>query len=264
MRFGEVTSPELSALDKEKLILVCPLGSCEQHGPHLPLATDTLLISRIAEAVEARLPERVMLAPTIWTGSSQSHLRFQGVVSLDALFFAEYVVRLCRGWLRDGFRRVLLLNGHGGNVASARVALRALKDESPDALVTFSSYWDLGKAAVQSVRESGPGGIGHACEMETSLMLWLAPDLVRMDKVASGGRFRASRYTMQDLYAPGPVDVAFDHHDISCTGVHGNPELASADKGRQFFDGIVDAVAGFVEEFRTWDVRPSTGREAGE
>ena len=252
MRFGELKSPQLAALDKERLILVLPLGSCEQHGPHLPLFTDTILVTRIAEALEARFPDDVILAPTAWAGSSASHLRFAGVVSLDAIFFAEYLVRLCQSWLRDGFRRLFLLNGHGGNIAPARVALRALKDAHPGALVAFSSYWDLGKTTIQAVRESGPGGIGHACEMETSLMLWLAPELVDMEKARNGGRWRKSAYTTQDICAPGPVDVAFDHHEISCTGVHGDPELATAAKGRRFFEGIVADVAGFVEEFRTW------------
>src|SRR5262245_15852314 len=252
MRYAEIRAEQIRNIDKERAILLLPLGSCEQHGQHLPVFTDTIIISRIAEELEKRFPNLIVLTPTVWVGSSSSHLRFPGVVSVDALFYAKYLINICNNYIRDGFKRIFLLNGHGGNIAPARVSLRMIKDEHPDIQVVFSSYWDLAQASIQSIRESGPGGIGHACELETSLMLFLEPELVQMEKAKNGGRVRESKYIGCDIYDPSRVLVAFDHDELNPLGVHGEPEIASKEKGVRFFDGVISDIAGFIEELQFW------------
>ncbi|MCS6806823.1 MAG: creatininase family protein [Acidobacteriota bacterium] len=252
MRYAELTADEIRGLDKRATVLMLPLGSCEQHGRHLPVLSDTIIVTRIAEAVEQRFPTQIALVPTVWVGSSSSHRRFAGAVSLDAVSYAQYLRDLCQSFIRDGFRKILLLNGHGGNIDPAKVALRMIKDAHPEVIVVLASYWELAEAVIQAIRESRPGGIGHACELETSLLLFLAPGLVNLEKATSGGQFRESKYLGRDIYEASRVYVAVDHDELSPSGVYGDPTKASKEKGERLFNGIVAALGEFIEEFQSW------------
>ncbi len=237
------------------LVAIAPLGSFEQHGPHLPLTTDTDIITAIAGGVERAMPEKVLLLPCLWIGHSTHHMHFPGTLDIPQMHYIAVVQDLCRSILAMGATRVLLLNGHGGNDVPVRAALREVKTELQGRAgvhVLYAAYWMLAAASIRQVRESEPGGLGHACEMETSLMLHLHPERVRMELARRDGPKHASLYRKADMQLAKPAYSVNEFHEISESGVVGHPDLATAEKGERFFDAIVRDVTAFVEDLLTW------------
>ena len=252
MLLENLTWPEVKQLKVATKIVVLPLGSFEQHGPHLPLTTDTDLVTAIARGVERARPNRILCLPTLWPGHSTHHLAFPGTLSVSQRPYLELVLELCRSIADMGARKVFLLNGHGGNDVPLRAALRELKTEFPKVKFVFASYWSIAAQRIKAVRESALGGLGHACEMETSLMLHLHPDRVKLRRAKRDGPKHTDPYRQADLLYGRPVYFVNEFHEVSKTGTVGHPELATAAKGKRFLDGIVEEVTAFVDHFAKW------------
>ena len=116
MKFQELTSPRLASIERDQTLVVIPIAAVEQHGPHLPTGTDTLICTAVAEALEARLSAQVLLTPTLWLGASAHHLRLGATLDSQLTTYIATLVDVLRSVLDDGFLRVMLLNGHGGNL----------------------------------------------------------------------------------------------------------------------------------------------------
>src|SRR5260370_15743451 len=127
MKFHEMTAPQLSQVPRDTTIVVAPIAACEQHSRHLPTFTDTLLVTAVAEGVEQRLPEQMLLLPTQWFGASSHHLRFGATLSAEVDTHIDLICDLLRPLLDDGYKRLLVLNGHCGNNDTMQVALRRLQ-----------------------------------------------------------------------------------------------------------------------------------------
>lgn len=252
MLLENLSWPEVKSLKVENKIVVFPLGSFEQHGPHLPLTTDTDLVTAVARGIEKKLPKKILLLPTLWTGHSTHHLFFPGTLSVSQQPYMQMVIELCRSIISMDGRKIFLLNGHGGNDVPLRVVLRELKTEFPKTQIVFASYWNIAAQTIKDVRESELGGLGHACEMETSLMLHLHPDRVKMRLAKKDGPKHTDIYRKADMQYSRPIYFVNDFHEVSKSGVVGEPELASAEKGKKFFTGIVKEVTAFVEDFSKW------------
>lgn len=255
MLLERLTSPAVRNLDLSSRVVVVPLGSLEQHGNHLPLITDSAIVGAVARAVDAELPDDVITLPTLWLGHSTHHLAFSGTVSAYQEHYVAIVVDMCRSLVSAGARRIFLLNGHGGNDVPVRYALREVKSHfpnRPDLHVVFASYWHLAADTLQSIRESGVGGVGHACEMETSVMLHLHPELVDTAAARRDGPEQVPPYRTSDMLIASPVYRVYEFDEVSETGTIGYPDLASPEKGALFFQGIVRDVVSFVRDFRNW------------
>ncbi|MFC8517192.1 mycofactocin biosynthesis peptidyl-dipeptidase MftE [Streptomyces sp. NPDC057257] len=200
------------------LVLV-PLGSFEQHGPHLPLDTDTRIADAVAHAVAARLPGEVVVAPPVVYAASGEHQGFPGTVSIGNEALRLVLVELVRS-LTLWSGRVVLLNGHGGNAGCLADAVRRLVAEGQD---------------VVHVPCSPAGGDAHAGHTETSLMLHLAPELVHMDRA-----WRGNPTPIRELM---PALVAGGVAAVSASGVLGDPTTATAEEGARLFDALVADVA---------------------
>ena len=246
MLLQQLTWPEVK--QAAGLVCVLPLGATEQHGPHLPLWTDAAIIGEIARRVEAELKDRVVFAPVQTIGHSPHHQHF-GSVSLDLPAYVAFIKATCRSLVGMGFRRIFLLNGHGGNDVPCRAALSELKCEIPDASIAFASYWALAAAEFNAIRSSPSGGMGHACEMETSIMLQLYPDQVHLDRAKDDGTSGETSYRLLDMLRPQPYFMVRDFHELSRTGTLGMPSHASAEKGMRFLDAAVGAVNRFLTAF---------------
>jgi creatinine amidohydrolase len=231
--------------------VVVPTGSIEQHGPHLPFDTDSFLCTRVVEAAAARASESgpVLLTPTVCFGASEHHMAFAGTVTLEPGTFADTVAEICTSLAEHGFRRLLVVNGHGGNTALLAATVQQLGFEAP-VLAAAVDYYSFARDVVAEVRESPPGGIGHACEFETSLMLHLRPESVRRERIVRElrpQRFAAESY---DLFQAGEVRAHWKTHELSRSGVMGAPDLATEEKGRLVFAACVEGLAGLIEELR--------------
>lgn len=231
MKFDQMTSPDLAAVDREHTVVMIPIAAVEQHGPHLPTGTDTIICTAIAQEAEQQLAERVLLTPTFWLGASAHHLRFGATLNLDLETYSSTLCDIGMSLLDDGFARLLFINGHGGNVDPMRVALRQLQHEYPGALLAAGSYWSIAEDLIRETLEGDQKFVGHACEFETSMILHLKPELVAQDRVADAGKLVADN-----------IDGLFLSRDMkhrTQQGCTGRPDLASAEKGRDLFEGIV-------------------------
>lgn len=246
---------DVKRLNVGKKTVIFPLGSFEQHGHHLPLTTDTDIVTAVARGVEHNLPAKSLCLPTLWPGHSTHHLFFPGTLSVDQSHYINLITDLCSSIIGMGARRIFLLNGHGGNDVPARAAMRELKSGfkgTRGLQLVFASYWTLAARSIKEIRESEIGGLGHACEMETSIMLHLFPDRVRMERARRDGPRHTDPYRRADMLYSRPVYFVNEFHEVSKTGVVGHPESATAKKGKAFLDAIIRDVTEFADDFAKW------------
>jgi creatinine amidohydrolase len=239
MKFHEMTAPELRRVPRDSTVIVAPIAACEQHSHHLPTFTDTILVTAVAEGVELRLPRQVLLLPTLWLGASHHHLPFGGTLSAAVDVHVTILCELLTPLLEDGYQRVLVLNGHGGNIDTLHMALRRLQPRFRDRLLTGASYWELAEKELAALADGPRKGMGHACEFETSMVLALRPELVRREAIKNDPR--ADEPALRGLFNAEDMKQNTDH------GAVGYPELASSDKGRAFLNAAVERTAEVVQ-----------------
>ena len=234
MKLAELHWPEVNKLDREKIVAVVPVGSMEQHGPHLPFQVDTFVSSRLAEDLEKSMPE-ILLLPPIWSGVSAHHMDFPGSITVRAKVFIDLLHDICASLHHHGFRRIVLLNGHGGNRSSLEVLGQELFVEFGLTVNTLA-YWDLVPDLVKSLKKSKSKGMGHSGELETSLMLYLAPQWVNQRDIPQG---------LLGVEDEGPTEgikryVNMKEH--SEQGVIGMPSAATPEIGAKLYQGALNAL----------------------
>ncbi len=254
MQWHEQSWPVIQRLDK-RIPVVIPLGSCEQHGRHLPVLVDTFQVAAIAERVEQRLGNQVLMTPALWVGSSHHHLDFPGTISLRPSLYTQVIQDLARCVLRAGFKRFFFLNGHGGNetpVAQALSELVATDDQADACHLALASWWQVGRAAMAPNRHGmASEALSHACEYETSLMLFLRPELVHQAQ-ARDVVDRLKNAWVDSSAAGGRVAVFHRFARFTAPGSIGTPTQATAEKGKSLFGAVVDEIVHFLEDFAHW------------
>lgn len=260
MLWHEQCWPTIQKLDRNTPVVI-PLGACEQHGRHLPLFVDSIQISALAQRVETILGQRVLLAPTLWLGSSHHHKDFPGTLSVPPSLYSQVIKQIVASVLRADFTRIFLFNAHGGNETPCAQALSELVgecDRADDAYLVFSSWWRVGSEAIKPDKHGlTTPFVSHACEYETSMMLFLRPDLVQMNQIDQGKPVLDSPFF--NFEYDGRVGVYRRYHRLTSSGVLGEPSAASDAKGRSLFDAVVADVVAFLEDFTTWPDLPKIG-----
>lgn len=248
MQLAELTWPAVAALDK-RLPVVVPNAAIEQHGHHLPLATDSLLLEEIARRAGERLGDRAVWTPLVWLGSSAHHLDFAGTLTAAPRTYLDLLADLLENLLAHGFRRIVLLAGHGGNIVPSQQAVfeaRQRHRRRDDLLLLAACYWNLGCRPAQVDPTLRQASMGHACEWETSMVLRIAPYLVgdycAAGSVPCGGGFE-------------PATRGWVTRDRSAAGHIGEPAAASAEKGETLLRLFSDDVVRLVERMAQWDGR---------
>ena len=255
MHFEELSSREVQGLDRDRTILILPLGSVEQHGRHMPLGTDTMLALAVSHAAAERLQGRVLVLPPPWYGFSAHHMRFAGSISLRPETLMAVAEDVVGSVVQHGFRRILLVNGHGGNAGVIDVLAAKLgKSHYGKARIAGVTYFHLASAAIARLRQSKPGGMGHACEFETSMLMHLRPELVAIKEAKTTYPDPGSPYLTTDLIGASRVRTYMDFADLSESGTLGDPALASPEAGARFFAAVVDELVNFIEDFGQWTI----------
>lgn len=248
MKLQEMTWPEVAGLDRDEILVLAPIAACEQHSRHLPTFTDTILCGGIAERVEKRLSEKVLLLPTLWLGASDHHLPFGATLTVGVDTHILLLTELLIPLLEDDFKRALILNGHGGNIETLRVALRQLQPEYPDRLLTGASYWELAERELAELARGGRKDMGHACEFETAMMMHFRPDLVRAAEIKNDHQPLPD--VLRGLYVAEDMGVRTDQ------GCVGYPEAATPESGKAFVSAIVDRVTEVCGELLKHEIVP--------
>ncbi len=235
MKLAEMTWPEMAEVDRSQTVLLAPYAACEQHGPHLPFYVDTFLCTAVAEGVERLLPEKVLLLPTQWLGASAHHLPFFGTLTADLDQHIQLMVHPLEQYLKQGWKKVFILNGHGGNIDTYHIALRALHERYGDAELMAASYWEIASAEIAAHLTGPRKQVGHACEAETAMMLAVRPDLVRMHL--------AEDCHMTTSPGIGAAYVPTNMKGRTRRGVVGYPSRATAEQGKAMLEAVVGRIA---------------------
>ena len=255
-RYEKLTWPEINdAVDLGQVCFV-PCGAVEQHGPHLPLDVDLVCPLGIARGAGEQIPDKMLVLPIVAYGYTGHVMDFPGTINSDYRTFQEHVLDITRSLAYHGFKKIVLFNGHGSNMPNLDLVARRGNLET-DAECICLAWWNLltvDKEFLPSWRESKfPGGCSHACELETSLYLYLDGDNVRKDQIKSGVvsfNEEDSPFQWVDLLGQGPATVVSWTSSYSDTGVLGDAELASEEKGRRAYEEAVKQLVRFVTWFK--------------
>jgi creatinine amidohydrolase len=255
LEWARLKASELRTLAERDAIVLVPVAAMEQHGPHLPVMVDSLLCAEVALRTARRVAARqaVVVAPTVWSGLSEHHMPFGGTFTLDFATFFALLRCLCRSLLTHGFRRIFLLNGHGGNRFALRVVVDELSGELGASLAT-ATYWEPAAGAIARILEQQPG-VQHACEAETSMVLALRPELVDQARFAEAA-FAEPPHAVTQRGA----HVWRSFAARTPTGVIGDPTAASAAKGERLLDAAAKAITELLLDDDCWIARaPPSG-----
>ena len=246
VRWERLTAPELRGLAERNAVVVVPVASLEQHGPHLPVWTDSFLGHAVAvRAGELCEDLPAVVLPPMWLGLSEHHFPFGGTISVDYATFAAILRCIVKSLLADGFSRIMLFNSHGGNIDPLAVSARELAHEFGIPVLTTT----ITKVAPEAITAAltAQKGIHHACEGETSLWMHLDPSQVRMEEIAnsvSPGNFDSGSQVSSRFWSfseRAPV-----------TGVRGDARAATPEKGRVIFEAMAEGLAKELRDMAMW------------
>lgn len=246
MYLADLKWPEVAALSKDTPVII-PVAALEQHGPHMPVYTDSLLTQELVRRMEERMGAQLLFTPLMWLGNSHHHMNFPGTLSAEPRLYIDLLNNLLDNLIAHGFKRLIIFNGHGGNDTPGKQSVfetRQKYRQRGDLLLLFITYWNLGAEPWLADPTIQQRVMGHACEWETSMVLRIAPHLVgdlgKVDAVPFGNPFEpASRgWVMQDRSAPGHV---------------GDPRNATAEKGEVLLESFKGAALQFLERVVAWN-----------
>ncbi len=262
-RYEKLTWPEINDAIELEQVCILPCGAVEQHGPHLPLDVDLVCPTGIARGAGKQIPEKMLVLPIVAYGYTGHVMDFPGTINSHYEHFIHHVLDITKSLAYHGFKKIVLLNGHGSNMPNLDLVARRTNLET-DAECVCCAWWNLltvDKEFLPGWRESKfPGGCAHAGELETSLYMYLDGDHVRNDQIKNGVisfNEEESPFQWIDLFAAGPASVISWTSSYSETGVLGEAELANPEKGQQAYEEAVRQLCRFVTWFkdRTKDQR---------
>ena len=256
-RYEALTWQEIDEAVAQKKAIVLPVAATEQHGHHLPLDVDVRQVVAVCEGAGKRAPESMLVMPAVPYGYCHHVMDFPGTVNIQPSTFVNFLLDITRSVAYHGFERIVIVNGHGSNHPLVEQAGRQTNLQT-GALCCTLSWWQLvADYWNREVRESGPGGCAHACELETSMYLHLNENGVRKDRIRGAVHADvrevpgANKWQLVDLtLGSGPVGVVGWTSQMSETGSIGTPELGTAEKGRKAFDHAVERLVELVRWFR--------------
>jgi len=246
MELGSATWTDVR--DCETDLAVVPVGSTEQHGPHAPLGTDVLTAEAIADAAVERLDREVVRAPAIPVGIAEEHRQFPGTMWVSPETFRDYVREAIASLAHHGFDRVVIVNGHGGNVDALReVGARLTRDDTAYT-VPFTWFDAVGEHSSK---------MGHGGPLETALLREITPELLREDRLEEASAGAADGWGEWVSH----VNLAYDSAEFSENGVVGDPTAGTAELGDELFELAIEALCRLLEAVADRAVSPSDRRE---
>ena len=252
--WNELTVPNFRKLMEEKPVAAVVVGSCEQHARHLPLGTDTILGEYMLKEAARKSKSTVLMLPTVSYGFSMHHMAYPGSVSLNQSTLVAAIEDIFLAVRKTGLKRLLALSSHGGNTASLQYAMNELGAKHGIKLI-FTRYWDHAASYIQNEwRESEMGGLGHAGEMETALMMAVRPELVDRSQLDGYAIAPGNDWFGPDMFASNRIMMYNAFNEYAKDGNVGLPAYASAQKGQVLCEYVTDRLAEFIDGF--WEDNP--------
>jgi creatinine amidohydrolase len=250
--WAELTAPEIQRLREDAAVVLLPVGSIEQHGPHLPVDTDISGAYETAKEISRRRRYAVV-APPVWWGLSGQHRKFPGFLTLRPETFYGLLQDLCDSILDQGFTNLVVVVGHASNKPVVTMLVGQMA-ERRNARILQLNYLELARDVFMKIRRSGIGGDAHAGELETAVQMHLRPGWVRLDDVpvhpVDPARDFGHSAAMKDIFAPGQIVVGWDLATSFPEGVMGDPSVATPDTGKAVWNAIISRACEIVDEYR--------------
>lgn len=247
-----IISVDFEKIDKDKSIVLLPIAATEQHGKHLPVGTDSMILEALLEkfAKEKEMPVgNVIIAPQVWVGKSNEHMSFPGTLTFKAMTLYSMIEELTDSIVAHGFKKIMLTNAHGGNTDLLNLISRDLRIKHKIEVYVFdwwfTSFWQ--ELLSEKKDSQSPYGVFHACELETSLMMAIAPETVNEDAIVDetpDAMFEGKEFV--SLY--GPITMGWETKDVTSGGVIGCPTCASAQKGKEMLQYATDKLERILVE----------------
>ena len=248
MFLERMTSQDIDALDRDNTLAVCCISATEQHSLHLPLGTDYFIGTELVRRLESALESRLLCLSAVWFGSSSHHMDFAGTISVSPSTMRAVVRDIAEALYAYRFSKILFLNSHGGNRVLLASAIQELGELLPRLHVVGATYWELAREELSAVRESPFGGMGHACELETSVMLAICPAIVDMSKAEPDGIMSESEFGRHETLSGPLVSTYQTMKQITHHGGYGDPSTASAEKGERMLGVITPRLVALCSD----------------
>ncbi|HEX2653492.1 MAG TPA: creatininase family protein [Xanthobacteraceae bacterium] len=251
--WNRLTAEELREKAAQDAIVLLPVASTEQHGPHLTTGVDMFLAGegcrRAAQIVSKTRP--IVVAPVVWMGLAEHHIAFGGTFSLSISTYHALLRDLCRSILRAGFKKILIVNGHGGNIAALNALITDLTHELDAPIATTTLYNLPHESGAYAKILEDQQGVRHACEAETSMMLAIAPDCVRRERIGEAFGPGGNR----GLGIVPALNLWKSFQEITPSGVMGDARKATAEKGEKLFDSAAELLAERLIAGEPWKLK---------
>ncbi len=259
---GDLAWPDAEkAVESEKVVLL-PLGSVEQHGPHLPLDTDTVTAFEVCKRIGRAIPSRVVVLPPVYYTPAELSMDFSGTVDIEPTHFIDYLYDICASMVKHGFKRIIMVSGHGINPPFMSIVSQMVTNRN-QAICAGVAYFDFAHDKIKKIVSHG----SHACEFETSMLLALRPENVQMSRAKREWNvymgLKDSKYTWRNFIDRSPIFFIDRLSRFSETGIIGDPTKATRHKGERLLDVIVEDMVGFVKEFQGREIAKQMKHKGG-
>lgn len=249
VRWNELTKDEFEQY-RETAAIAINFASTEQHSRHLPVGTDAILGAAVLEEAARLATHPLLLLPQVCYGYSPHHRFAPGYVTIPHDSLVSYARGICRSVHDNGFKRMFLVNSHGGNQAYLSAVINEIGEEYGDDFSLMElRYWDIAGPRITKIRDSSLGGAAHAGEFETSMMMYLRPELVHVEKIAECPPVPGDPWFQMDLLGYKKYLTYFNFDTYNPDGHVGQPHLASREKGELFFKAVTEELAVFFDYF---------------
>jgi len=251
IRLKSNAAPASSPASTPQRVILIPCGHTEQHGYHLPLNTDTIIISAIAQGVVHAIPDEAETLPTLPYGVSMYRSSFAGTMNMTGRVFEDFLLEVLQDLIGRGADRFYLISGHGGNCSFLHNVVKYVGDRHRH--VFAATTWlhtsgHLGLPSIAQYRKSKIGGMGHACELETAFLLHLRPDLCHMERVVDEAEFISTPNYYNDWVEGGSLVISHPWEDDTLTGAYGAGSLATAENGERWLNVAIQEKIDHVRE----------------
>lgn len=261
-RFEKLSWPEVNEAVAAGKLALMPVATIEDHGLHLPVDTDVVIATAVCERTAELVPDEIVLLPCVKVGYSPHHIDGPGVLTARWDTFINYLKDITTSLAYHGFRKILMVNGHGSNRPNLELAARLTVVERPDVQCAYLSWWDLltVQETFNRIRESD--WVSHACELETSVYLAVDPDHVRMEQARRDVHPNITPHFWSDLVGRrpagfrNPVSLVEYWSTVSETGTLGDPRSATPAKGEAVLSAAAKELAEVIAELKARPIRP--------
>lgn len=243
---------EVDAIRDQVDVVLIPVGSNEQHGPNLAISMDITGATRFCQRASSLAYPKLMVAPSMPWGVSYHHMNFPGTITLSASTFIQILLEVVTSLQQHGFERFMIVNGHGGNVAPLGDAVVRINEELSPRFIGHALYFGFVDKGIDE--QFGIDGItGHACEMETSAAMYLAPEIVKTGSLAAGEMTELT-YNLRGSLGKYGVNVPYRFDRYTTNGALGDARRSSVEYGGAMMESALTNFVAFMEEIVNWDV----------